>query len=378
MDIASDPKIINLIEKRDLAARTAQSYILHLRHYCEFQEMTPSDLIAEAREDQVKYPWLDDRRIQSRLIRFSKHIENQFTYKTRKLAMGVIRTFYNEYQITLPQIKIKQDLDDVKKQNTQKIPTIDHIRDAVELANPKYKAIILLMATSGMGLSEMRHLTIQDYYNAIGLEKFDPEIITELHKKVYLHTIPSFQVFRRKTRVQYTTFCTPETMEAINKYLKSQYTEEEPPEEPTTPLFVPFQKYKSQDGMIAANSLATYFRRINTKMGWGNSGNYIFFHPHTLRRFFATTLTANRTPELYVHWFLGHKVNPVTEAYFKPAALKEEYRRIIPYLSLEKVEVRTLTDERLFAVEEENRKIKQDLEHFKKIVADKEKQEKLP
>lgn len=377
MNIESDPKVLNLIQKRDLAEQTELSYMLHIRHYCEFQKMTPSELIKEAREDQVKQPWMDDRHIQSRLIKYNQHIEKQFTYKTRKLAIGVIRTFYNEYQIALPKVKIKQDLEEAKKDNTKKIPTIDHIKEAVEIANKKYKAIILLLATSGMGINEMRHLTLQDYYNALGLEEYDPSILTELDKHVYTTTIPSFNVFRRKTRIQYTTFCTPEAMDAINNYLFDEYSKERPPADPETSLFVPFQKFKNNTGLIARNSIARYFQKINRKMGWGKSGRYVFFHPHTLRRFFATTLTANRIPELYVHWFLGHKADPVTDAYFKPAALKEEYRRVIPYLSIEKVNVRTLTDERLQSLEDENKQIKEDLEHFKKMLSDKQKQEKL-
>jgi len=354
MDISSDPKIIDMIERREITPRTAENYTLRLKQYCEFHGMTPSQLIKEAREDQINEPWMDDRRIQRRLLEYNKHVEPLFTYKTRKTVISIIRSFYNEYEIALPKMKVRQDLEDAKNEEDQKIPTIDHIRSAVELANSKYKGIILLLATSGMGINEMIHITLQDYYTALGIEKYDPSIIAELKNEVSRHTIPSFKIFRRKTRYPYTTFCTPEAMEAINEYLRIEYQDCNPPTDPNTPLFQPYQYEIKGTGLLTRNSLSRYFRQINQKMGWGKSGSFSFFHPHTLRRFFATTLTMNRVPELYVHWFLGHTIPKTTEAYFKstPIALKTEYIRIIPYLSLKKTESRIVEDERLLDLEE--------------------------
>lgn len=369
MDIRDDPKIVNLIRSRDLAPKTAESYILHIKKYCDFQGMSPADLIKEAREDQINEPWMDDRRIKKRLMDYNEHIEHNYTYKTRILANGVIRTFYNEYEVQLPKIKIKQDLDDLAKEKKTTIPTIDHIREAVENSrSPKYRAMIILLATSGMAINELLHLTLQDYYEAIGYEKYNPYTLTELNDLVPENTVPKFTIFRRKTRINYTTFCTPEAMKYINEYLKKQYTNKPKPKNPKTKLFVPFQSYKNTTGIISRNSVSTYFRKLNEEMGWGKSGKFIFFHPHSLRKFFATTLTANRVPELYVHWFLGHKVSPVTDAYFKPTRLREEYLRIVPYLSIEKVKTRTLTDERLLEMEKQQKLSEVKIEKLEAII----------
>jgi len=371
VEISEDPRIIYLLEKRDLKKRTAESYLTHIRRYCEFNEMTPTELIEEARSEQVKFGWMDERKLPIRLMKFYKHIEPDFTYKTRKLSMGIVRTFYNEFEIVLPKIKVKESPDEKNEAKEQKIPTIDHIREAVENSNPKYSAMILLLASSGMSKNEMRHLTLNDYYKALGMKEYDPSIIRELNEHVPANTIPTFnKIIRRKTGVEYTTFCTPEAMKYINKYLRREYRNKEPPEDPETKLFIPFQMEKNNSTMICDQSIAVYFTKLNNKLEWGKSGKYIFFHPHTLRRFFATTLTTKRVSELFSHWLLGHKIDSVTEAYFKSdvESLKREYRRLIPYLSIKDTSVEVIEDDQVREMKNEMAEIRRENRELKDAV----------
>lgn len=50
-------------------------------------------------------------------------------------------------------------------------------------------------------------------------------------------------------------------------------------------------------------------------------------------------------PELYTRWLLGHNIDKTVDAYFKPniKAIKNDYTQIIPQLSIEKVEAKTVT-----------------------------------
>ena len=80
--------------------------------------------------------------------------------------MVTIRSFYSEFEIGLPKSRIKQG-------NTKRIITADdivgkeHILKVLEHCNIKYKAIILLMSSGGMGRAEIIHLKYQDFLNAI-------------------------------------------------------------------------------------------------------------------------------------------------------------------------------------------------------------------
>ena len=64
--------------------------------------------------------------------------------------MITVRSFYSEFEIEIPKIRLKHE-------NTKRMITTDdivgkkHILRALEHCNLKYKSIILLMSSSGMG-----------------------------------------------------------------------------------------------------------------------------------------------------------------------------------------------------------------------------------
>ena len=64
-----------------------------------------------------------------------------------------------------------------------------------------------------------------------------------------------------------------------------------------------------------------------------------------MKKYFASTLNKNKLPELATHWMLGHRIDSVTEAYFKAGinSPKKEYMKAMQDLSFEKVEVKKVT-----------------------------------
>ncbi|NMC67325.1 MAG: hypothetical protein GYA61_03770 [Spirochaetales bacterium] len=70
-----------------------------------------------------------------------------------------------------------------------------------------------------------------------------------------------------------------------------------------------------------------------------------FFTSHMLRKLFTTTLYKAKVDELPINWMLGHKINPITESYFKAdiKSLKQHYLKALNELSLEKIKVKTVT-----------------------------------
>ena len=72
-----------------------------------------------------------------------------------------------------------------------------------------------------------------------------------------------------------------------------------------------------------------------------------------------------------VHWLLGHRIEPVTEAYFKadPSSLREQYITCIPDLSIEDAEVKTYkspefiqVENKMLEMKEYNKKMEERLE----------------
>lgn len=344
-NISDDKAIKDFFILRDLGESTKQTYLIRLGKYSEFTGFTPTELIVEAKTDQMENPWIKERRITGHLVSFKNHLqENGSSFNTIKTYMATIKGFYHEHDIDTPRIKIKN------REERQRITTDDivgkgHIKKALKRSNIKYRAIILLMSSSGMGSAEMMHLNwehfinaISDYLNLVGKEKFDIPYITEKLRQ-NRNLILTWNIHRYKTGHPYTTFSTPEANLAILDYLDQRNAENKPIKRMEHPLFL------SGNTRISRSSTQKYFGYLNDTCKFGKSGKSRFFTSHKLRKFFASTLNSNRVPEMFTKWLLGHNANQTVDRYVKPniTALKEEYIRLIPYLSIERIEVKEIT-----------------------------------
>ena len=222
----------------------------------------------------------------------------------------------------------------------------EHILRALEHCNLKYKAILLLMSSSGMGRAEIIHLTYKDFLNAISeyykpsvKEQFDIYLLAEKVQKKIEDIIPTWQIKRYKTKMPFMTFSSPESTQSIVYYLLERIKNNKPITGIDDPLFV------SKGHQIDNNSFNQYFIQINDKCDFGFVGHHRFFTSHKLRKYFASTLNKNNVPEISTQWMLGHSIDKVTDAYFKldVNALKEQYKRVVKDLSIEKVITREIT-----------------------------------
>ena len=145
-----------------------------------------------------------------------------------------------------------------------------------------------------------------------------------------------------KTKMPYFTFSSPESTNAIVNYLHEREYYDRFPKSGDDWLFI--NHHGGTDNQIGTKVLCTEFSRVNDKCGFGFQGRLRFFRSHQLRKFFASTLQKNGVQQIITDWLLGHKLNAVTGAYFKPdiRALKKEYLDILPDLSLEKVNIRDI------------------------------------
>lgn len=339
MNIEEDPYIQNLYQSRNLKPSTRKWYNLILRQYCKFLDKTPTELLNEAINEEEQGIRKINRKLKTYFIQYRQHlIEKGQSPLSIKNTMTIIRSFYNEYEIDLPKLKLnlpKEERLITKDDLIQK----DDIIKALKYANRKYRAIILLMASSGMGSSEVRYLTVNDFLKSIELSVDEPLDMGELIKKVDKNNIPcaTWRITRVKTGMPYFTFSSPESI-----YATLDYLQEREHKNGTIPLDSPLFVYA--DKQMSPKSFVDYFQQLNDTCGFSFFGRQRFFHAHGLRKFFATTLQEHRVQQLVIEWLLGHKVNLVTGAYIKPDinALRHDYLRVLPYLSVEKVETRTV------------------------------------
>jgi hypothetical protein len=112
---------------------------------------------------------------------------------------------------------------------------------------------------------------------------------------------------------------------------------------------------------------------LNEKCGFKKPYRQSYFRSHALRKLFATTLYTKGLPQLSIDWFLGHKINSVTESYFKTdiKSLKEQYISCIEDLSIEDTEVRVLesSDAKLLSeLQVKDVKHEKDIQELKELV----------
>ena len=345
---------------RNWTGGTYENYVTVVQQYEECTGMSLQELIDEADDEEEQGIRMKRRTIKKHLQTFIQTYMSQIRPSTLHKKVALLRTIYKYFEIECPLIEIPQR---VSEERIEDIPTQQHIKQAINSTNTKkIKALICFMASSGCGSAEARNITLQDMIEATQEYHKEVQIQPWIQKlKKVEHIIPTIKTERQKTKTQYFMFCTPESMQFILDYLEERtYYEELTFEDKLFPY--------SRKGVIAA------YDRINKKNNWGQIKGHNFFRAHSMRKFFATTLTKNRTDFLITEFLLGHKINKTTAAYYKldPQAIKIEYMKImneltffgdIHYSDIESQEHKELKELREKTKQQEER-----LRHIEKIL----------
>lgn len=342
LEIQDNPTFANYLEEKLLKPSTIENYSYHMLRYCNSTGMTPTQLLEEAEYEE-------EERIPLRKTKLKEHLKNfelflsakDYSKKHQESGMGAIRNFYSWHDIRLPRPRPNR----AKKthETIEDIPNKEDIKKALSQCNLKYKAIILLMVSSGMGSAEVRSLKVQDFLDSLSeyfrrplkLPLYIAQISRELENKL---VIPTFKIKRIKTSMPYTTFASPESVNAIFEFLDVY-----PPENSDNFLFPVTIRNKNKS--IGTNSFTTYFRRLNNACGFGQINRTTKFHSHALRKYFASTLINKDIKQWSIDAMLGHSIkNRTTDAYFKPdpSHIKNDYLKIVKDLSIEEIEIKTI------------------------------------
>lgn len=364
-------QIINEIaQTKNLAKTTIYSYHTALDKYSTYHQLSIQELLAEADQEEEEGIRLKRRKIKQRLLTFRAHLQEQGKQPlTINTQMSKILSTYNFYEIETPHIPRLQN---TTHELIEDIPTKKHIRTALEATgNLGLQALILFLSSSGTSRNEALSITIQDFIDATREYHHEttlPNVIRSLENKDYV--VPMFQLYRKKTHYPYITFCSPEATQKIVLYLRhrlslhgEQYGLMKFPEH----IHI---NYEDKLFPISKETVNKNFSRLNDKLGWGNKGTRRFFHPHALRKYFATELLKHDLDSITIDFLSGRKINQTHEAYFKadPRKLKEKYMQFMSNLMIyEEVYVRDITTPELHELEYYREKIAEQDVQMRKI-----------
>ena len=349
-----DNELLNEIHlMRNHSERTQTIYRYALKKYTDFCSMSMEELLEEAELEEDKGIKWKKRKLKRRLLTFRQHLLQDYSLNTMYVVMRPVIAIYKYYEIEvfeLPPVN-KKNVDTPAPVRFSDLPDKEILRKAINIANPLMKAIIYLMVSSGCAKREILNFTIGDYITSL----------SDYTKKTNIHdiiedlgdaenVIPTFNLRRQKTDKYYTTYCTPEAVNAINSYLLSrtdQLTEDKP-------LFKVNLAYFSD-----------LFAKINDELGLGKVGTYNRFRSHMLRKFHASALYNDGMSLDNVNDLQGKAKNKTDASYFmtNPDDLKTEYIRHIHAVTLNKeVEKLSIKSPEFVQMENENREYKSKLD----------------
>jgi integrase len=377
MDIKNDKLMKIFIQNRELKPNTIKRYYHALTLYSNFLNKPPSEWITEAEDEEEERLRMRRRKIKSYQLDFRDFLHlKDYSQQTVSTIMISVRSFYKEFDIEQPRMKIKKG---DKEEKLEDIPGKEEIKIALKYANLKYKAIILLMSSSGMGSSEIRSLSyshllesLQEYIEIPKIGMVSIDILTDLLSRNESKLIvPTWKITRIKTGKGYVTFSTPESITAIIDYLRI-----DPPLHRESPLF----RKQYRDKSITDAAFFKQFFDLNRKCGFGKPDRQAYFRSHGLRKYFTNVLFHKGISQLRIDWLLAHKINDTTESYFKRDinALKIQYIKCIPSLSIEDVEVHDLKSPEFIKVESELERTKKRLNIVERAIENQNFVDKLP
>ncbi len=320
-DIRSDDKIKLWFSNREYAEKTRETYAVYMQLFCECINKTPSEVILEANIETRNGLLLNERKAVEYFAKFKDCLKNKgFSDKTQGLAISAVTSFYQFYDIQLSGI-IGRNKKRLPQKENEVFLTRDDVKKILANANSlRDRAIILCMATGGFARAEI--LTMKTKYIT-----FDDSGVGVI------------SIRRDKVHFDYTTFISPEAVEALKAYFEERNrTPELKIKGPNDYVFVIYQSgYRFKAGSkISDREFTKIFRTLGEKLGYKNDAGWINSRSQALRKYFGTTLENAGVPKFKVDFMMGHVPDGVDRAYFNQDVdkLKELYIHNAKYLAI--------------------------------------------
>ena len=314
--------------ERNLSEETIKGYKYSINKYTQYYGMTIDDLIDEAIEEEIE--GIDKRRrsIKTRLLQFRTFLLNETNLKQSsiKTKMRRLIALYSHFDVEIPHLPVMQE-DDKNETTYFDLPTKEQIKMAIDIAGIRIASLILFMVSSGTGRTECANITIQnfidatsEYHSSDTLE----DVLVELKGSVK-PVVPTWFLYRQKTKKKYYTFCTPECTDAIVDWLELRLQMAEQNNE--TILLTDSLWNLSQ------RKITYHLQHINDELNFGFKGAYRFLRPHTLRKFNASNIGLSQDN---IDLLQGRSRGVIHETYIKtnPEWLKETYMTVMDNVTI--------------------------------------------
>ena len=314
-----------MMKERNVRDSTAKGYISTIKMYTEFNQMQLYELIDEALKEQDAHIPLRESKLKQRLLDYRNYLMNipDMSSKTVKTYFSKMLTVYRHFECEIPIIPMAQYKHEYVTTYSD-LPTVDHLRQALEVSPVDLRAAICFQASSGSAKAETLQLTVRQFFQGVqeyhDLSFSEDEETLEKILKVLEHKlaeyeliVPTFYLERIKTKKFYYTFCSPEACKWIVMDLKNRIGKTNVQEFLNSQLFD-----------FSPSLLLTRYQEINDYFKWGHKGKFRFFRSHVLRKWNASNIQMTSED---IDNIQGRAKDVVHEAYIKvkPERLKKTY-----------------------------------------------------
>ena len=307
---------------------TKDPYERRLINFLKFVNMLPDEFVALAKKD----PSAVEKKITSFIYIQKRRVENRvITGATVRNFLKAIRLLVEMNDVFLNWKKIRRILPRARRYALDRFPTIDEIREIVDAADSRGKALTLVLVTSGVREGAIGYFKIQDY-SAI-----------EREGKIVAGRL----VVYRGEDEEHTVFITPEAVHSLTKYI--QFRKDHGEEIfPNSPLFRDkFDPIKGQYGHGKRDSLEKvvpmtphavrqYYNRLLFSIGIRSEKKRRHdFSVHGFRKFFKTKAEIGGMKPINVETLMGHSVG-ISDSYYRPTEkeLLDDYLKVVDYLTI--------------------------------------------
>ena len=344
-----------LLEKwfliRNISSSTQETYMQAVNDYISLLGKNLSELLKEAKEENLSTIEIMDRKVTLNLLRFKKHLkESGKAPTTVNLYYSAIISFYKAFQIILPNIKMDKGDIGLDKNMGKRMERKD-ILNLIGVAPPREKALIYLMALSGMGQQEARDLKINKFLDAasqaINVDLKDvPDLFS--HEEQVQEEVLTIFIRRKKVNYKHLTFIPPEASREIINYLKERNFGRNKNiriKSKNDNLFV-----NNRGAELSRDSIVTNFRRIGLEAGFEKEkGSYSYWRSHSLRKYFISKIINKSGDKTIADYMAGHAINNQDRTYWEanPKDLKKLYLEALPHLSIDQVKVNDIDSDTL-------------------------------
>lgn len=345
--------------RKNISAGTQTTYRVVIDHYKEFTQKNLNELLDEAESEEEQGIRLRKRSVTKYLIGFKAKLEkNEYAPGTINNHIAALKSFYNAFDIQTPDIALPKG-DICLEKNYGKLLTKEEINSMLNVANARDRALIYLLALSGMSQAEARNLKITDFLDSASLsigKKIDSLDKLFDYEDLILEEILTLNIVRKKINYRYQTFIPPEASKAIISYLKERKynrNKKRHIKNLQDTLFI-----TNNGDPMSKTGVGTAIKRVGRLAGFESpEGAYCYWRPHAFRKYFISTIINSIGDHILADYLAGHKISNVKRAYWimDPESLKVKYIEALPYLSLDNIKVIDLKSEEFKAMMEDSK-----------------------